>query len=221
MPAIGRTRTGAFGSRFSFGGIASALVAVAAAITIALPVCAAEYRDDAGVFTISYDEAVWTFTPGTGGGFTIDCAPKACGGTDTSCFAGRLWVPLASVARLTREFDAKDTERAVLDGLIREKAERDKGNADTGAPEVVQPYRLIHTSIGHPVYASDYRVSLSGQLMRFLSFSTAARSYSVAIVCRAPQDALSVWRPRIDALIEGFRPAPDPFWLRWLARFGL
>jgi hypothetical protein len=29
------------------------------------------------------------------------------------------------------------------------------------------------------------------------------------------------WRPRIDSLIEGFRTAPDPSWLRWLEYIGL
>jgi hypothetical protein len=58
-------------------------------------------------------------------------------------------------------------------------------------------------------------------VFRFLSFSTAARSYSVAIVCQAPEERLSIWRPRFDALIEGFKAAPDPFWLRLLARIGL
>jgi hypothetical protein len=58
-------------------------------------------------------------------------------------------------------------------------------------------------------------------VFRFLSFSTAARSHSVAIVCQAPEDRLSIWRPRFDALIEGFKAARDPFWLRWLSRIGL
>jgi hypothetical protein len=138
-------------------------------------------------------------------------------------------VPVASVGRLTRGFDAKDTERAVMEGLATEKASREKELGQSGAsidaadvpPEVVKPYTLAQTRNGHPFYESEYRASFGARVTRFLSLSTGARSHSIAIVCHVPEDQLAIWRPRFDALIGGFQPAPEPFWLRWLAYFGL
>lgn len=186
---------------------------------------AAEYRDSAGAFTMPYDETVWSITPGAEGEFSIACKAESCAGIVAGCSGSRLWVPLASVNRLTREFEATDTEKAIIEGLVAEKAATEKANrqpdADNGPPTVVKPYTLMHTRDGHPVYDSDYRVSLGGRWTRFLSFSTAARSYSIAMVCHVPEDALAVWRPRFDALIADFRPSPQPFWLRLLERLGL
>jgi hypothetical protein len=172
---------------------------------------------------MAYDDMVWSITPGADDEFSIACKPGACEGIAVGCSGSRLWVPLASVGRLTREFDTKATETTVIDGLAREQAARDKTAADTEIvpPEVVKPYTLNYRRDGHPFYDSDYRASLSGQMTRFLSFSTGARSHSIAIVCHVPESRLPVWRPRIDALIEGFKPMPDPFWLRWLAHIGL
>lgn len=218
------SKTGAIGSRFQFRRLLSGGVAAAALVFGAAAALGADYRDTAGAFTIAYDEAVWSIKSNEGGDFSIDCVAEACAGNVAGCSGSRLWVPLASVGRLTREFDAKDTERAVLDSLAKEKAEREKGKAPGAEdipPTVVKPYTLAHTGAGHPFYDSDYRVSFDGPVTRFLSFSTGARSYSIAIVCHVPESHLSVWRPRIDALIEGFKPAPDPFWLRWLAHIGL
>jgi hypothetical protein len=200
-------------------------VVVPAAIMFAAAASAAEYRDTAGAFTMAYDEAIWTIRAESDGDFSVACTSEACAGSAAGCSGSRLWVPLATVGRLTREFDAKDTERAVMDGLSAQKASADKTRAESDpedvVPEVVKPYTLMHTRAGHPVYDSEYRAALGGRVTRFLSFSTAARSYSIAIVCHVPEDRLEVWRPRFEALIEGFRPAPEPFWLRWLAYFGL
>jgi hypothetical protein len=186
---------------------------------------AAEYRDSAAVFTIAYDDAIWTIKPGDDGEFAVACARGACDGAVVGCSGSRLWVPLASVGRLTREFDSSATERTVLDGLARERAANARASAVPGAedvaPEVVKPYTLTYSRDGHPIYESDFRASVGPGVTRFLSFSTAARSHSIALVCHVPESRLPVWRPRIDALIEGFKPAPDPFWLRWLAYIGL
>ncbi|MGV3634818.1 MAG: hypothetical protein ACO1NY_10760, partial [Pseudorhodoplanes sp.] len=169
-------------------------------------------------------ETIWTIKSGDDGDFTIDCAREACDGIVVGCSGSRNWVPLASVGRLTREFDPKSTEQAVIDGLAKEKAEREKGKTPGPQdipPQVVTPYTLNYNRAGHPFYDSDYRVSFDGPVIRFLSFSTGARSHSIAIVCHVPEDRLAAWRTRIDALIEGFQPAPDPIWLRLLAIIGL
>jgi len=111
-----------------------------------------------------------------------------------------------------------------MQGLAAQQAATDKtttAHAQDIARAAVKPYTLMHTRTGQPVYDSDYRVSLGGRVTRFLSFSTAARSHSIAMVCHVREDALAVWRPRFDALIEDFRPAPEPFWLRVLAYLGL
>jgi hypothetical protein len=205
-----------------------AKVASVTALTVlaAGSVLAAEYRDGNGVFSMAYDEAIWRISPGSDGDFSIACLRETCDGIVAGCSASRLWVPLATVGRLTRGFDAKETERAILEGLGAEKASTDKEKgsvavADDVAPEVVKPYTLMHIGDGHPVYDSEYRVSLGGRVTRFLSFSTAARSHSIAVVCHVPEDRLPIWRPRFDALIGGFKPAPQPFWLRWLEALGL
>lgn len=206
------------------GGVASAVLVFGASAA-----SGADYKDTAGVFTIAYDGTIWSIKSDDSGDFSIDCTREACDGVTVGCSGSRIWVPLASVGRLTREFDAKSTEQAVIEGLAKEKAEREKGKtpgvgapgAEDIHPQVVKPYTLSYSRDGHPFYDSDYRVSFDGVATRFLSFSTGARSNSIAIVCHAPEDRLDVWRPRIDALIEGFKPAPDPFWLRWLAAIGL
>lgn len=219
-----RTQTGAVSSRFRFRQVfGGACVAAALGFSPALSFGAA-YKDPSGAFTIAHDDTVWTINSGGDGDFSIECSREACEGVTVGCSGSRLWVPLASVGRLIREFDLKGTEQAVIDGLAKEKAEREKGRTpgpEDVPPHVVKPYTLGHSSAGHPFYDSDYRVSFEGPVMRFLSFSTGARSHSIAIVCHVPENRLSVWRPRIEALIEGFQPAPDPFWLRWLAVIGL
>ena len=200
-------------------GAAAALVFGAAAAF------GAKYKDSAGAFTIAYDDTIWTAKPGDDGEFAVACARGACDGAVVGCSGSRLWVPLASAGRLTREFDASATERTVLDGLARERAANARATAESGAvdvaPEVVKPYTLAYSRDGHPIYESDFRASVGQGVTRFLSFSMAARSHSIALVCHVPESRLPVWRPRIDALIEGFKPVRDPFWLRWLAYIGL
>jgi hypothetical protein len=46
------------------------------------------------------------------------------------------------------------------------------------------------------------------------------RSYSLAFVRYAPESRIADWRPRFDALMEGFWHGTRPFWLRWLERLG-
>jgi hypothetical protein len=128
------------------------LLGIAAAIVFADAAIGAEYRDTAGAFTLSYDEAIWTVTSGPASeDFSIACKSGGCEGVTAGCSGSRLWVPLASIGRLTREFDAKETERAILDSLAKEKAEREQGKAvraDNVPPQVVKPYTLNHTSGG-------------------------------------------------------------------------
>jgi hypothetical protein len=219
-----RSQTGASGSRFQFARGFAVTGILAVALFVTSQASDAEYEDTGGTFTISFDDTIWTIKSGDDGDFSVDCASGACAGNVAGCSGSRMWVPFASVGRLTREFDAKETERAVLDGLAKEKAAREKGKTpgpDDFPPTVVKPYTLKHSRSGQPFHESEYRVSFDGPLTRFLSFSTGARSHSIAIVCHVPEERLSEWRPRIDALIEGFRPAPDPFWLRWLGFIGL
>jgi hypothetical protein len=224
VPRSDRFETGANGSRFH---VRRALAGVSVATVIPFAATAAfgaDYRDSAGAFTLPYDETIWTISGDREGDFSVACKPDTCRGFVVACTGSRVWVPLASVGRLTREFDAADTERAVVAGLAQEKAARDKDkvpDAEDVPPEVVKPYTLAYSRDGHPFYGSDYRVSFGGRVTRFLSFSTAARSHSIAIVCHAPEEGFVTWRPRFEALIDGFKPVPDPFWLRWLAYIGL
>ena len=224
-----RFETGAIGSRFHVrrmlaGGCVAAIILLGRTFAFG-----AEYADSVGAFTLPYDETLWSIAGDADGDFSVACRPEACRGVVAACSGSRIWVPVASVGRLTRGFDAKGTERAVMQGLTAEKASRDKENAQSGTgidsadvpPEVVKPYTLTQTRNGHPFYGSEYRVSLGGRVTRFLSLSTGARSHSIAIVCHVPEDQLAIWRPRFDALIGGFQPAPEPFWLRWLAYLGL
>jgi hypothetical protein len=229
MSRYDRIETGAIGSRFHVrrmltGGCVAAIILLGRTV-----VFGAEYADSVGTFTLPYDETLWSITGDGDGDFSVACRPEACRGVAAACSGSRIWVPVSSVRRLISGFDAEDTARAVIEGLAAEKASSEKERAQSGAasdaadvpPEVVKPYTLAQTRNGHPFYESEYRVSFSGRVTRFLSFSTGARSHSIAIVCHVPEDQLAIWRPRFDALIGGFKPAPDPFWLRWLAYIGL
>lgn len=229
MSRYDRIETGAIGSRFHFrrvltGGCVAAIILLGRTSAFG-----AEYADSAGAFTLPYDETVWRIAGDREGDFSVACQPEACQGILAACSGSRIWVPVASVGRLIREFDAKDTERGVMEGLAAEKASHAKEHARSSAgfdtadvpPEVVKPYALAQTRNSHPFYESEYRVSLGGRVTRFLSFSTAARSHSIAVVCHVPEDQLAIWRPRFDALIRGFTPTPEPFWLRWLTYIGL
>ncbi len=224
-----RFETGANGSRFHVrrvlaGGAIASLLLLGAASALG-----ADYKDSAGAFTLPYDETIWSIAGDGDGDFSVSCRPDACQGIVAACSGSRVWVPVASVGRLIRGFDAKDTERAVMEGLAAEKASREKERAQTGTgidaadvpPEVVKPYTLAQTRNGHPFYESEYRVSFGGGVTRFLSLSTGARSHSIAIVCHVPEEQFAIWRPRFDSLIGGFQPAPEPFWFRWLAYIGL
>lgn len=219
------SQTGAIGSRFQFGLVLNGWSIAAALLLAASTAFGAGYKDTAGAFTIAYDEAIWTIKSDADGDFSVDCAREACDGVTVGCSGSRLWVPLASVRRLMRQFDMKATEQTIVDGLAKEQGASEtsqaKSDVEKVPPEVVKPYTLNYSRDGQPFYDSDYRASFGGRVTRFLSFSTGARSYSIAIVCHVPEDRIAVWRPRIDALIDGFKPAPDPFWLRWLAYIGL
>ncbi len=198
------------------------------AAALCLPAGAAEYRDPKDVFTISYDDAIWTIGARAEGEFEIECASEACAGVRVGCSFSRIWVPFGTTRLLTRSFDTKDTERTLIDVLAKQKAVTDKEttarppDAEEVEPTLMVPYHLRHVGSGaHPVHEAEMRVSFAGTVHRFISISTGARSYSLAIVCFAPESRIELWRPRIDKLIEGFRPGPQPFWLRWLERLGL
>ncbi len=191
------------------------------------PVAAAEYRDPKGVFTIAYDEAIWTIKPGADGEIEIECATEACDGAATGCSLSRVWVPFGTTKILTDSFDARDTERMLIEVLAKQKAITDKetperpSDAQEVEPALTTPYALRHIGVGaHPIHEAELRVSFAGVVNRFISISTGARSYSLAFVCYVRESRLAEWRPRIDSLIEGFRPGPQPFWLRWLERLG-
>jgi hypothetical protein len=215
---------------FSFSGIAMRIAFFTAAFLAAangLPAGAAEYRDPKDVFTISYDEAVWTIKPGADGEIEIECAKPACAGTNIGCSVSRIWVPFGTTKILTESFDARDTENTLIDVLAKQKAIADKEttdrppDAEEAAPTLMVPYTLRHVGGTHPVHEAELRVSFAGSVNRFISISTSASGYSMAFVCYAPEKRIAEWRPRFDALIEGFRPGPQPFWLRWLERLGL
>jgi hypothetical protein len=189
---------------------------------------AAEYRDPRAVFTMTYDEAIWTFKPGSDGELEIECTKEACAGGTAGCSVSRVWMPLGTIRILTSSFDAKDTERVLIDVLSKQKAVSDKEtserapDAEEVEAQLVTPYALRYLRGGeHPVYEAELRVSFAGVVNRFRSISTGARSYSLAFVCYARESQIAQWRPRFDALIEGFRPGPQPFWLRWLEAIGL
>lgn len=195
---------------------------------VGMPALAAEYRDPKGVFTLSYDEAIWTFAPDADGDLDIKCTPQACQGVTTGCSVSRIWVPFGTIKRLTDSFDAKNIERTLIEVLAKHKATSDKETAERGPdavevePTLIVPHHLRYTRGGaHPIHEAELRVSFAGVANRFLSISTAARSYSLASVCYVREDQLALWRPRFDALIEGFQPGAAPFWLRWMERLGL
>jgi hypothetical protein len=190
--------------------------------------CAAEYRDPKAVFTMTYDEAVWTFKPGSDGELEIECTKEACAGGGAGCSVSRVWVPFGTIKILTSSFDTKDTERTLIEVLAKQKAISDQEttarppDAEEVAPTLMVPYTLRYVGGGaHPIHEAELRVSFAGVANRFLSISTGARSYSLAFVCYSRESRIADWRPRFDALMEGFRPGPPPFWLRWLERLGL
>jgi hypothetical protein len=71
----------------------------------------------------------------------------------------------------------------------------------------VQPYAPWGRT-GHPVQQAEFRMSMAGQTARYVSYITAAGSYSVAMVCHATEDHIETWRPRFDALMAAFQPTP-------------
>lgn len=222
---MARYGNGSFRLPFFFCGIALAGLLAAAIFS---PAGAAEYRDPKGVFVLSYDDTIWTIKHDTEGEIEIECTREACDGINAGCSASRVWVPFGTTKILTESFDARDTERTLIDVLAKQKAVSDKETADRPPdaeevePTLTVPYTLRHIGGGaHPIHEAELRVSFAGIVNRFISISTGARSYSMAFVCYVPEKRLAEWRPRFDALIEGFRPRPQPFWLRWLERLGL
>jgi hypothetical protein len=192
------------------------------------PAGSSEYRDPNGVFSLSIDDAVWIVRHDADGDLEIACTKDKCEGANIGCSVSKIWVPFGTTKLLTETFDAKDTERTLIEVLAKQKAITDQETSDRPAdagevePTLIAPYALRHIGGGaHPIHEAELRVSFAGTVHRFISISTGARSYSLAFICYAPESRIGEWRPRFDALMEGFRPGPPPFWLRWLERLGL
>lgn len=199
-------------SVWSFRRMAIATCVLLAAATSAF---AAEYRDPENVFAFTYDDNLWSLDIDASGEFGVECKPDACQGAIAGCSLSKQHVPLGSVARIMKTFDGAEVAREQIAAFAEQKAELERTVASAVSwdreadvpPQLVQPYRPWSFS-RHPVQQAEFRMSMAGQTARYVSYMTAAGSYSVAMVCHATEAQIETWRPRFDALMAAFQPAP-------------
>jgi hypothetical protein len=192
--------------------MALAMAVLAAAIGMAP---AAEYRDPKNVFGFSYDEALWQTDIDQSGEFGLACRPDACKGAIVGCSVEKERVLFGSVARIMKSFDPERIAAEQIQAFAEQKAELERSVASAVtwdrsadfAPQLVEPYTR-HMIAGHPVMRAEFRMSMAGKTGRYVSYLTAAGSHSVAVVCHASEDVIAEWRPRFEALMAGFQPAP-------------
>lgn len=191
-----------------------ALVLLTAA-TAVVPAAAAEYRDPKNVFAFTYDEAVWQTDIDSSGEFGLACRGEACNGAVVGCYVEKQRVPFGTVDRIMRRFNPEQIAAEQIQAFAEQKAELEKTVASAVTwdrtadvqPSVIEPY-AARTISGHPVLRAEFRMSMAGKTARYVSYLTAAGSHSVAVVCHASEDAAATWRPRFEALMAAFNPAP-------------
>jgi hypothetical protein len=176
---------------------------------------AAEYRDPNNVFAFAYDDKIWQ-TEIDKDGFGLTCRPDACKTAQVGCFVETERVPSGSVERIMKNLDSARIAREQLEVFAKRKAELEKtvGSAVTWDRTADTPPRLIapyaaHRIGGHPALKAEFAVTMAGNAARYVSYLTAAGNHSIAVVCHAPDSAIAAWRPRFEALMAGFRPAPE------------
>lgn len=197
----------------SFCGTAIAGGMMLAAVTSAF---AADYRDPKHVFSLAYDDSIWSLDIDESGDFGVECRPGACQGAVAGCSLSKERVMFGSVARIMKSFDGESVAREQLLGFAEQKAELEQTVADNVSwdrsadvnPSLVQPYEARQVG-GHPMMQAEFRMSMAGATARYVSYMTAAGSYSVAVVCHATEAHIDVWRPRFEALMATFRPTPQ------------
>ncbi len=196
----------------SFCGTAIAACVILAAATSAF---AADYRDPKHVFSLTFDDSIWSLDIDASGEFGVECKPGACEGAVAGCSLSKERVPLGSVARIMKSFDGDSVAREQMVAFAEQKAELERTVADNISwdrsadvnPALVQPYEARQFG-GHPMMQAEFRMSIAGQAARYVSYMTAADSYSVAVVCHATETHIDAWRPRFEALMASFRPSP-------------
>ncbi len=199
-------------SVWSFRSIAMAVCVMLGGTASAL---AAEYRDPKNIFGLTFDENVWSLDVDADGEFGVQCAPGACLGAVAGCSLSKQHVPSGSVARIMKSFDGESIAREQMAAFAAQKAELEEALADRVtwdpaaevAPEIVQPYTPRDLA-GHPVLQAEFRMSMAGKMARYVSYMTAAGSYSIAVVCHATEADIDAWRPRFETLMASFRPGP-------------
>jgi hypothetical protein len=177
---------------------------------------AAEYRDPRNVFAFNYDDTIWDLDVDASGDFGLQCKPEACQGAISGCYVNTQRVPLGSVDRIMKSFDPARIAQEQIGAFAEQKAELEKSVASNVtwdkaadvAPQLVTPYASRRIA-GHPVLQAEFRMSMAGQAARYVSYLTAAGSHSIAVVCHASEGAIADWRPRFEALMTAFDPAPN------------
>jgi hypothetical protein len=187
-----------------------------AMVTAQITADAAEYRDPRNVFAFKYDDTVWVSDIDANGDFGLQCKPEACQGAISGCYVNTQRVLLGSVDRIMKSFDPERIAQEQIEAFAEQKAELEKSVASNVtwdkaadvAPQLVAPYAPRRIA-GHPVLQAEFRMSMAGQAARYVSYLTAAGTHSIAVVCHASEGAIAEWRPRFEALMAAFDPAPN------------
>lgn len=196
----------------SFCGVAVAACAMLSAMTSTF---AADYRDPRNVFGFTYDESIWSLDIDASGDFGVECKPGACEGAIAGCSLSKERVAFGSVARIMKSFDGAAIAQEQMAAFAEQKAELERMVADSVSwdragdvtPTLVQPYQPRQIG-SHPVLQAEFRMSMAGKTARYVSYMTAAGSYSVAMVCHVTEADIDTWRPRFEALMATFQPTP-------------
>jgi hypothetical protein len=199
-----------YGSFARISGAAALLLALSASAVVA-----GEYREPKGVFAITYDDRIWSIDKDDSD-FGLECREEACKGAGAGCSVHKQWIPLHSAASIMQLLDGKELAKAHIEGFAEEKASSEKAHAgrvnwdrtSDVPPQLVQPFASRRIG-GLAFTQAEYRMSLLGDVVRFVSYVTAGASYGIFVMCRGSEDAIKEWRPRFEALAASLRiPAP-------------
>lgn len=172
--------------------LAHSLAALAVTVMCSGVASAGTFVDPNGAFALTYDDAVWSLEyDEKEKDLTLSCRRNSqdCAGAFAACSVASSWVPFGNVQRLTDSFDGDDIARVQLEAFAKQKADTEKITADRSweardfPPRLVQPY-MRRDIAGHPVFEAEFRVSIAGEVGRYMSYSTAARGYSVVSSAR-------------------------------------